>query len=82
MSDPKFVILGKELCPWCNKAEALLESKGFKYKYIDVTAYQIIKDFLKACGLNTVPQVYMNGDLIGGYEDLVEHLRLHDNTPD
>lgn len=69
--DLRNIIYGKQACPFCIKAKALLDAKGIVYDYIDLeeigkTAAQVTgrKDVL------TVPQCYLNGKYVGGYEEL------------
>lgn len=57
-------------CPFCARAKAMLKDHGLKYEEIvlgkDVTTYG-----LKAVtGATTVPQVFINAQLIGGSEAL------------
>lgn len=61
-----FVIVTSKTCPWCDKAKALLTKEGHTFKEIDVAS---VKEFLLANNLTTIPQVYLNGSRIGGYED-------------
>ena len=59
-------------CPYCIKAKKLLDLKAFAYNEIDVTdqpeqRQQLIE---KANGQRTVPQIFINGQHIGGCDDL------------
>lgn len=66
-----WVILSKPMCPWCDRAKDLLSEKASGYSELDITKNTHLKLFLAECGLKTVPQVYFNGDRIGGYDALV-----------
>jgi glutaredoxin 3 len=45
--------------------------KGLHFEVIDVTDNDVARMMLKeATGKATVPQIYLNGRLIGGYTDL------------
>ncbi|MCW2286644.1 glutaredoxin 3 [Rhodoblastus acidophilus] len=66
----KWVILGKASCKWCDKAIALLEGEGVEYSYLSIEANPQLRNFMIANGLTTVPQVYKNGQLIGGYAEV------------
>lgn len=70
----RWVILSKTKCPWCVKAEAILHEESIPYSKFDIDEYPDLKQFLLASGLLTVPQVFKNGILIGGYDDLFAHL--------
>jgi len=61
-------------CPFCARAKAMLHDRGMKYEEIvlgkDVTTYS-----LKAItGATTSPQVFIDGQLIGGSEALEAYL--------
>jgi GrxC family glutaredoxin len=66
-------VYSKKRCSYCHKAKALLESKGLAYKEIDVTS-DIIREqeMIKRSGRRTVPQVFINGQGVGGYDDLAQ----------
>ena len=66
-----FVIIGKEDCPWCDKARLLVEEEGFTASYFDISVADSLRVFLKALDLQTVPQIFVQGGAyVGGYEDL------------
>lgn len=69
----KWVILGKPECPYCEKATDLLHLYDIEFVYMNVIGSDLYQ-FLLNCGKTTVPQVYRDGQLIGGYEDLVSYL--------
>lgn len=61
----------KNNCPYCDRAKALLESKGVAYKTINIEEDQDARAFLIDQGLRSVPQVFNNTTLIqGGYQGL------------
>lgn len=62
-------------CPWCVRVKELLKVYGFDYYEKDInTSPQYKKEFI-AAGHKTVPQVYLEGDLIGGYDKTKEYVR-------
>lgn len=62
-----------EWCPYCEKAKALLRSKGFSFKEYDIGDEEIEKEMEKRTdGAKSVPQIFIDGHLVGGYNDLVE----------
>lgn len=67
------VVLGKYNCRWCDKVTDLIEAKGLTYFGINVENSRGVSDFLTESGLTTVPQVYINGERIGGYEETVRY---------
>ena len=59
-------------CPYCRRAEALLCSKGVTPEILRVDRDPALRQsMLKlAHGRHTVPQVFINGRHVGGYDDL------------
>lgn len=67
-------IITKPGCPFCAKAKAALREKGMGYEEI-VLGTDATSVSLKAItGRGTVPQVFINGEHIGGSEDLETYL--------
>lgn len=61
----------KDSCPFCDRAKALLESKGVEYKTINVGQDPDAREFLVDQGLRSVPQIFNDGVLLpGGYQGL------------
>lgn len=69
-----FVILTTPECVWCEKAKNLIASHGYKYVEFDVSSHMALREFMNANLLMTVPQVYILGEWIGGYNQLVPFL--------
>lgn len=64
-------VYSKDWCPYCTKAKALLKSKGLNYEEIDITAdLARSEEMIERSGRHTVPQIFINGESIGGYDDL------------
>jgi|TARA_B110000908_G_scaffold137982_1_gene163893 glutaredoxin 3 len=59
-------------CPFCNNAERLLESKGVtdinKIRVDD--SPELMVAMMEKTGRRTVPQIYINEQHIGGFDDL------------
>lgn len=68
----RYVVVSKPECPWCDKAKALLHENNIDF--INISPDQTVREFFVAQGLATVPQVYVDGKRIGGYEDLKEYI--------
>ena len=60
------------ICPYCSRAKALLEKKGVGYKEIDVAADSALMTAMiaRAGGRRTVPQIFIDGQHVGGSDDL------------
>jgi len=58
-------------CPFCVRAKALLRNKGVQFEEIDVTDDELREKMIELTGgRRTVPEVFINGQLVGGYEEL------------
>jgi len=73
----KAIVWSKTPCPYCENAKKLLDIKGIEYEVRDVTAGTWTKEQLLEAVPNarTVPQVFLDDELIGGYTELVAHLK-------
>ncbi|MBC7465324.1 MAG: glutathione S-transferase N-terminal domain-containing protein [Bdellovibrio sp.] len=61
----------KNPCPYCDRAKALLDDKGWKYEVVDLTDKPAELERLKSeTGWRTVPMIFINDKLVGGYSDL------------
>ena len=59
-------------CPYCVKAKDLFKRKGFDItKEIDVTTSDELREEMlqKSGGRKTVPQIFVNGTHVGGFDD-------------
>ncbi len=69
---PKIEVYATATCPYCHRARALLEKKGVGYELIDVGAAPERRAEMaaRAEGRRTVPQIFIDGEGIGGSDDL------------
>ncbi len=67
----KIIIYSKANCPYCDWAKLLLNKKQAEYQEIrvDLDTEERIK-MEKLSGRRTVPQIFINDQSIGGYDDL------------
>jgi glutaredoxin 3 len=66
------VIYTTDYCPYCRQAERFLTDKGVPFKGVDVTNDQDMRDKLvEMSGRRTVPQIFIGGEAIGGYSDMI-----------
>ncbi|MGR5168518.1 glutaredoxin family protein [Vibrio astriarenae] len=81
------VVFGKATCPYCVKAKKALDEAGIEYTYYDVVKdsaalYRMIPEVKAIIGEKTpvtVPQIWLDGQYVGGFDNLEKH--LVDNTP-
>ncbi|MCB1531579.1 MAG: glutaredoxin 3 [Alphaproteobacteria bacterium] len=68
----KVEVYTTDYCPYCTKAKTLLQMKGVSYEEIDVTGDDDARIALveKAEGRRTVPQIFINDQPIGGFDDM------------
>jgi glutaredoxin 3 len=59
-------------CGYCARAKSLLQRKGVAYTEIDIGEETARRDEMisRAGGRYTVPQIFINGEHIGGSDDL------------
>lgn len=59
------------LCGYCMRAKMLLNSKRIQFEEIDVSGDPDTRRWLRErTGRTTVPQIFINGKSVGGYDDL------------
>jgi glutaredoxin-like protein len=63
-------IITKEGCPFCAKAKALLKQNGLSFDEITLGSNAKIRTVRAMTGKETVPQVFIDGNYIGGSEEL------------
>ncbi|RMG98186.1 MAG: glutaredoxin 3 [Deltaproteobacteria bacterium] len=60
-------------CGYCMMAKALLERLGIAYRSVDVTSdHEARAELVARTGRRTVPQIFVHGHGIGGYQELHE----------
>ncbi len=71
---PNIQIYTTMYCPYCIRAKALLASKGVEFEEIDVTYDPELREKMTelAGGRRTVPEIFVDGKIIGGYDELRE----------
>lgn len=68
---PDIVMYASEFCPYCRRARALLDSKGATYTVLDVNRDpRLWQDVFERTGRDTVPQIFIGDQYIGGCDDL------------
>jgi glutaredoxin 3 len=60
-------------CPFCRNAEKLLLAKGVEIEKIDVLQeVDVFAKITAEIGIDSVPQIFIDGHHIGGFDDLSE----------
>lgn len=68
----EIVIYSTKICPYCERAKILLKKKDQQWKEIDVSHDEKLRNEMieKAGGKRTVPQIFIDGNHVGGFDDL------------
>ncbi len=68
------VIYTTDTCPYCRQAERFLEAQGVPFTGVDVTDDEAMREKLVELsgGRRTVPQIFIDGEGIGGFDDLAK----------
>lgn len=72
MAEPRILVYSTPFCGYCAAAKRLLTSKGAEYAEIDVMMDPERRQEMlaKSNGRRTVPQIFIDGRHIGGFDDL------------
>jgi glutaredoxin len=70
------IVWSKDNCPYCDQAKALLKQKGIEIQERKIGHGYTREDLLEAVpNARTVPQIFLDGNLIGGFTELKKHLQ-------
>ena len=65
------VIYGTRFCPFCMLARRLLKRKKVSFTEISVSGNRELWDEMEQrSGRSTVPQIFINDEPLGGYDDI------------
>ena len=81
----RYILFTKRDCPFCKSAIELLVSKKLEHEVVDLQdSLEILESFKKIYRWATVPMIFVenkkdmnrlsNYELLGGFEDLKNHL--------
>ncbi|MEO0496218.1 MAG: MauE/DoxX family redox-associated membrane protein [Pseudomonadota bacterium] len=91
-TDPRFAASGKtavlfrmvtdqHVCPSGLKARDLLKSRGYNIDDRQLTTRQATDAFKGEHGVKTTPQIFIDGQRIGGFTDLQDHFGIERRDP-
>jgi len=68
----RILLYTTQFCGYCRAAKNLLRAKGLDYEEIDIgfDADKRADMVQRAGGLRTVPQIFIHGRHVGGYDEL------------
>lgn len=72
----KAIVWSRDQCPYCDQAKRLLSNRGIEYEERNISQSWTREQLLEAVpGARTVPQIFLDDQLIGGFTDLQKHLK-------
>lgn len=71
----KAIVWSKDNCPFCDQAKALLKQRGIPFEEKKIGDGYTKEDLLEAVPTaRTVPQIFLDEELIGGFNELKNKL--------
>jgi glutaredoxin len=72
----QIIIYSKNNCGYCVKAKSLLNNLGLTYTEKKIENFLTTEALFEEIGkqVRSMPQIKINGELIGGYNQLIEYL--------
>ena len=70
----KAIVWSKNQCPFCDQAKSLLKLKGIEFEERNVSTDWTKEQLLESVpNARTVPQIFLDDQLIGGFNELKRH---------
>lgn len=66
------VVFSREGCPFCARAKGMLKERGIKFDELVLNRDYTNTTLRAMAGVDSVPQIFINGDLVGGSTDLAD----------
>jgi glutaredoxin 3 len=72
MAEARVIVYSQPFCGYCSAAKRLLTGKGAAFTEVDVMFEAGRRDEMieRSGGRRTVPQIFIDGRHVGGYDDL------------
>jgi glutaredoxin 3 len=79
----KIVIFSRQSCSWCRRAKDDLRRNNEEFISIEIDdisqcpkgdCQSLVKALMFQTRMNTVPQIFINGQFIGGYSELIKEM--------
>ena len=71
------MVLPEHTCPFGVAALELLQREGFEVEDHTLTSRQEVDAFEAKLGVRTTPQIFIDGQRVGGYDDLRRHFGVN-----
>ena len=76
------LIYSSAICPYCLAAKNFLKSKGLDYREVRIDLDSLArKDMMDKAKRTSVPQIFVNGVHVGGFDDMVAMDRAGNFAP-
>ena len=72
---PSVTIMARKGCPYCARAKKMLDEAGMDYEVLMMGEDYTDRSLRAIVGSSMVPQIFINGDHVGGSSDLQEWLK-------
>lgn len=74
------LIWTKTDCRFCDLAKTMLKEKGIRFEERNISTIEWTKQDLlnQVPNAKTVPQIFLYGEYIGGYQELKQYFQNHD----
>lgn len=76
------MVMDKHVCPWGLRARDLLRRQGFEVDDRWLRTREETDEFKAKYSVKTTPQTFIDGERIGGYDDLRRHFGLQVRDPE
>lgn len=63
------------VCPWCDAAKDFFSKNSIPYDEIILETKEDKDAFKTKSGMKTVPAIYVDGNLVGGYSEMITQLK-------
>ena len=72
LKDATVIMFSTPTCPGCKATEDFLNSKNIKFSKVEIASQQtnLWKELTGKTGKQQVPQVFINGEFVGGQSEL------------
>lgn len=81
-SVPEVIMYTTAICPYCVAAKNFLKSRGADYREVRVDIDPVARALMmETSRRSSVPQIFINGIHVGGYQELVALDRSGDLQP-
>jgi len=76
------IVYGTTHCSYCNRAKMVLKQKGIPFDYIDLQEIGKTAEEVTGRPVRSVPQIYIEGQYIGGYNEMMNYFSKQSSTED